>query len=171
MPDAMIPNLQTRGQPAFEQMSTSETSALIAQARALQRAAHAGTTQPLLKGKNLGLLCASDDDADALLFRRAATELGAHVSHIRPSLSEASTAQEVAHTARMLGRLYDAVECQGMPLALVRRMGEAAGVPVFGGIATAGHPTARLVEQLEGGSRIAENRRFVLQASLLSSIA
>ncbi|WP_280156042.1 ornithine carbamoyltransferase [Piscinibacter sp. XHJ-5] len=168
----MMPTLQTQGHPAFDPMSPPEAgAALLAQARALQRAAQSGTTQPLLKGKNLGLLCETADAADAVLFQRAAAELGAHVSHIRPSLSEASTAHEVAHTARMLGRLYDAVECQGMPPALVTRMGEAAGVPVYGGIATAGHPTARLAEQLEGGLRADDNRRFVLQAFLLSTLA
>ncbi|HEX6704839.1 MAG TPA: ornithine carbamoyltransferase [Albitalea sp.] len=166
----MTATLPIRGHPAFEPLSPLEASALLAQARALQRAAKAGTPQPLLKGKNLGLLCAAGDDADALLFRRAATELGAHVSHIRPSLSEASTAQEVMHTARLLGRLYDAVECQGMPPALVGRISQAAGVPIYGGLASAAHPTAQLAEELDGGSPCIENRQFVLQAALLSHI-
>ena len=83
---------------------------------------------------------------------------------------ELSTALEVQHTARMLGRLYDAVECQGMASALVQQVGDEAGVPVFDGIATHDHPTARLAEQLEGGASSADNRRFVLQAVLLSTI-
>jgi ornithine carbamoyltransferase len=166
----MIPTLQSRAPTTFELLSPSQTSALLAQASALQRAARSGTTQPLLKGKNLGLLCQAADDADALLFRHAAEELGAHVSYVRPSLTEASSAQEVAHTARMLGRLYDAVECQGMPPALVSRMGEAAGVPVYAGIATPGHPTAVLAEQVDGAANGTDNRRFVLQAVLLSTV-
>jgi ornithine carbamoyltransferase len=164
----MTPDLQVRSHPAIDMISPPEAEALLTQARALQRAAQAGATQPLLRGKNLGLLCAAPDGADALLFRRAATELGARVSHVLPSLSETSTAQEVAHTARMLGRLYDALECQGMPPSLVGRIGQAAGVPVYDGIATPEHPTARLADQLEGGT--VENRRFVVQASLLSTV-
>lgn len=165
----MIP-IQPSCPAALERLSPGQTSTLLAQARALQRAARSGTPQPLLKGKNLGLLCQADDDADALLFRHAAEELGARVSHVRPSLSEASSAQEVAHTARMLGRLYDAIECQGMPSALVSRMADAAGVPVYAGIATPGHPTAVLAEQVGGAAPGTDNRRFVVQALLLSTV-
>jgi ornithine carbamoyltransferase len=150
-------------------MSPRELSTVLDHARALQRAALAGTTQPLLRGKNLGLLCEADD-GDAALFRRAASELGAHVAHILPSLSGLSTPKEVQHTARLLGRLYDAVECQGMAAALVRQVGDAAGVPVFDGIASARHPTAMLARQLGGDTSEDDNRRFVLQAVLLDSL-
>lgn len=152
-------------------LSPREASAVLAHARALQRAAQAGAGQPLLKGKNLGLLCESIDDPGAVLFRRAAGELGAHVAHIRPTLSASSTPQEVRHTARMLGRLYDAVECQGMPSSLVRQVGADAGVPVYDGIALHNHPTTRLAEQLDAGTAPQDNRRFILQALLLSTIA
>jgi ornithine carbamoyltransferase len=165
----MISTLQTRRHSTSAPMSPRQTSAVLAQARALQRAARAGTTQPLLKGKKLGLLCGAADDSDALPFRQAAQELGAYVAHIRPSLSDDSTTQEVAHITRMPGRLYDAVECQGITPALVSRMGRDAGVPVFGGIATAAHATARLAEPLEGVP--VDNRRFILQAVPLIGIA
>jgi ornithine carbamoyltransferase len=154
----------------LEPLSPRQASALLVQARALQHAARAGSTQPLLKGKNLGLLCEAADDPDAALFLRAAHELGAHVAHIRPSLSELSTPQEVKHTARMLGRLYDAVECQGMTPAMVRQVGDDAGVPVYDGIAMRSHPTAQLAEQMEGGGSTANNRLFILQALLLNTI-
>jgi len=166
----MMPILKHRSPLAFQQMSPHEVSALLAHARALQRAAQAGTAQPLLKGKNLGLLCEAPDDADAVLFRRAAGELGAHVAHIRPSLSDLSTPQEVQHTARMLGRLYDAVECQGMTSALVQQVSDEAGVPVYDGIASRSLPMAMLAEQLDGIAMASDNRRFVLQALLLSTI-
>ena len=148
---------------------TADVDALLASARALQRAARAGTTQRLLRGKNYGLLCETDD-GEADLFRRAASELGAHVSRIRPSLSELSTPGEVQHAARLLGRLYDAVECLGMAPALVRQVGDGAGVPVYDGLASARHPTARLAVLLGGDASEADNRRFVVQAVLLGSL-
>ena len=167
----MYPTLHHRSLFGFEPMSRDETSTLLAHARSLQRAAQLGATLPMLKGKNLGLLCEAADSADAALFRRAAIELGAHVAHIRPSLSELSTPQEVERTARLLGRLYDAVECQGMAPGLVRQVGDGAGVSIYDGIATADHPTAELAQQLEGGAAAGDNRRFVLQALLLHTIA
>ncbi len=151
-------------------MAPHDAGALLVSARGLQYAAQAGTTQPLLRGKNLALLCEAADDGDAALFRSAAIEMGAHVAHIRPSLSELSTPQEVQSTARVLGRLYDAVECQGMTPALVLQVATDAGVPVYDGLATPRHPTAKLAELLDGDAASADKRRFVLQAVLLSSI-
>jgi len=146
-----------------------DVDTLLASARALQRAACAGTTQPLLRGRNLGLLCEADG-GEAELFRRAAAELGARVSLIRPSLSELSSPGEVRHTARMLGRLYDAVECLGMAPAVVREVCDGAGVPVYDGLASPRHPTARLASLLGGETTEDDNRRYVLQAVLLNTL-
>ncbi|MEO7245359.1 MAG: ornithine carbamoyltransferase [Rubrivivax sp.] len=151
-------------------MSSRETASVLARARALQHSALAGTTQPLLRGKNIGLMCEADDAADSTLFRRAASGLGAHVAHIRPSLSELSTPHDVQHTARLLGRLYDAVECQGVAAAIVLRLGDEAGIPVFDGLASAGHPTTHLAGLLGGDAAANGNRGFVVQAVLLGAI-
>ena len=156
--------------PALASLSPLDEAALLDQARTLQRSAAAGRVQPLLRGKNLGLLCADDTQAQALLFRQAASELGAHVAHIGMSLSEASSAQEVAHTARLLGRLYDAVECQGLASALVQQMAEVAGIAVYEGLASAEPLIERLAAQLGHDNTAGDNRRFVLQALLLHTI-
>jgi ornithine carbamoyltransferase len=148
-----------------------EAAALVAHARALKAAAQTGTAQPLLRGKKLGLLCEAPEHADAMLFCQAARELGAYVAHIRPRLDQHSPRDEVQHTARMLGRLYDAVECQGVPSELVRQMAEDAGVPMYEGIATALHPCAQLAEKVGSGTSSEDDRRFVVQAMLLSTLA
>jgi ornithine carbamoyltransferase len=156
--------------PALASLSSLDEKALLDQARTLQRSAAAGRVQPLLRGKNLGLLCADDTQAQALLFREAASELGAHVAHIGMSLSERSSAQEVAHTARMLGRLYDAVECQGLPSALVQQMAAVAGIAVYDALAGDEDLSMRLARQLGDEAELAQNRRFALQALLLHTI-
>jgi len=156
--------------PALATLLSIDETALLDQARTLQRAAAAGRVQPLLRGKNLGLLCADDTQAQALLFRQAASELGAHVAHIGMSLSEPGSAQQVAHTARMLGRLYDAVECQGLPSALVKQMAELAGIAVYDALACNEALITRLATQLDGDASFDQNRRFALQALLLHTI-
>jgi len=147
-----------------------DVPALLRQARTLERAAGTDSMRTLLRGKNLGLVCDSPDTEAATLFRDAAARLGAHVAHVRPNLSRSSTPQEVQHTARMLGRLYDALECQGMPAALVAHVGREAGVPVYDGIALPDHPTASLARAL-GMSSAEDAQRCVVQAILLNSIA
>ena len=169
----MHPTLSHHGVLAFDPLAPRDVSIVLDNARALQRAAEAGEARALLRGRKLGLLCEADgdDDDEAVLFRRAAAALGAHVAHVRPSLTEHSTPQEVRHTARMLGRLYDAVECHCMPAALVHQVGVDAGVPVFDGVASQKHPTARLADLLDGDASKLDKRCFVLQAVLLSTIA
>lgn len=159
-----------RHAPAPASLPPGNEVALLDQARSLQRAAAAGRVQPLLRGKNLGLLCADDTQAQALLFRQAASELGAHVAHIGMSLSEHSATQEVTHTARMLGRLYDAVECQGLSSALVQQMADVAGIAIYDGLACNDRLISRLAAQLGDEAAAGESRRFVLQALLLHTI-
>ena len=181
----MHPTLSHSGVLALDPIAPRDVSVVLEHARALQLAAEAGGLCTLLRGRKLGLLCeihsnddinadtdiGTDIEGDAALFRRAALELGAHVAHIRPSLNGLSTPHEVQHTASMLGRLYDAVECQGMAADLVAQMGVDAGVPVYDGVASKRHPTARLVDLLDGNASTLDKRRFVLQAVLLSTIA
>ena len=160
------------GPPAFEQLSPLKVTSLLCRARLLQHAAQAGTPPLLLlRGKKLGVLRETQDDAALALFRRAAEELGAHVATMRSGLSASSAPQDVQHTARMLGRLYDAVECQGMAPALVQQIARHAGIPVCEGAAMESHATARLAGLLGDTSALADNRRFVLQALLLESMA
>lgn len=171
----MHPSLNQAALSAFAILSPHAVAALLADAQLLQRAAREGSTRPLLRGKNLGLLCEDKTECsdDATLFRRAATELGAQVAHIRPSLSERSALPDIEAAARMLGRLYDAIECQCMPTPLVQRLRQHVDVPVFDGLASPRHPIAHVAELLDGDAEAApdDKRRFVLQAVLLCAIA
>jgi ornithine carbamoyltransferase len=152
-------------------LSPGDLDILLGNARLLQRAADPRQARSLLRGKKLALLCESEDGADAVLFRSAASELGAHVSHIRPHLGDLSRPDDLQHTARMLGRLYDGIECQGLAPGLVDVVGREAGVPVYDGVALAGHPTARLAGMIGGDEAPARLRQLVLQTVLLSTLA
>jgi ornithine carbamoyltransferase len=166
---AMPFNLASLRNVSLEDLSTCDARLLLAQARALQSLIDAGHGRSLLRGKNLGLLCDADDREDGLRFRRAATDLGARVAQIRPDLSADSPNSKVIDTGRMLGRLYDGIECVGLNAEVVKCLGAAANVPVFDGISSVNHPTARLAAQLDG-RQSDESHRLMLQAILLSSL-
>lgn len=125
---------------SLDNLSSLNLAALLDDALALKQAAQHGRPQQPLRGKNLAVMCESADDPALQDFTAAATALGARVAHIRPSNSRI-TQPGVAHeTASMLGRLYDAIECEGMPLAVVRDVERGTGRPVFNGVAEAAHP-------------------------------
>jgi len=151
-------------------LAPSDRETLLAGARALHRAAVAGALPRLLEGKNIGLLCATPDAEAAALFERAAGELGARVARISPGLSPASGDESLRRTARTLGRLYDAIECQGLAGELLQQLRAEAGVPVYDGIACTRHPSAALVAELGDEGAAADSRRHVLQALLLCTM-
>jgi ornithine carbamoyltransferase len=73
--------------------------------------------------------------------------------------------------ARLLGRLYDAVACQGLPEKVVTRLRQHTAIPVYDGIASPRHPIARVADMLDDLGSQHERRRLVLQAVLLGTIA
>ncbi len=165
-------SILVRQQPAASaQLSPTQAQALLATALRLREAAQAGTSQKLLRGKNLGLLCKDTSCPGALLFQSAASELGAHVAQVDLNLGEHCALAEVDKTARMLGRLYDAVECQDMDAELVQHIAHGADIAVYDGLATPRHPSAALVARMGGADMAGDNRRYVLQAVLLDTIS
>lgn len=146
-----------------------DADGLVASARALREAHRAQRPQAMLRGKYIALL-GTGPEAEAVLFQGAATELGARVTYVRTGLSSDSAEKEVHDVAGMLGRLYDAVECNGLPVDVVQRLADVVDVPVFERLASPAHPTARLADLLGPEIAPGENRRFVLQAALLGAM-
>lgn len=158
----------TEGAVGADFSSPAQAAALLRQARALARAGAVGPQ--LLAGTQLALLSPNAQGEAALEFIEAAKALGAHVSFVQAGLDEGSSAAQIDATARMLGQLYDAVECQQLPVELVRRIARGAGIPVFAGLAMPAHPTGAFVAQLDGDASPQVKRRSVLQAALVVSM-
>lgn len=147
-----------------------DSAVVLAYARMLQREAVNGSPQPWLRGKNIGLLGGLDGDPAAALFRQAAHELGAKVAQVRPFVPGTHAPVDLQHTARLLGRLYDAVEWPEASAGVRAQVQAAAGIPVYDGLGAPDHPTARLASLLAAEASVADRRRYVLQAVLLATI-
>ena len=112
-----------------------------------------------LRGMSLGLVCAQAQAPAAGLFREAAEDLGAQVTVLDPARITGDVAMD--GVGRLLGRLYGAIECQGLAPALVRQLAEATSVPVFDGLAAGAAP--------ETGAERDRQLRAV-QAALLAAL-
>ena len=55
------------------------------------------------------------------------------------------------HTARVLGRVYDAIEYRGFGQKIVEELAEWAGVPVYNGLTDEFHPTQILADLMTMG--------------------
>ena len=156
-----------QGVRCAEASTPQDAEQLLTQAQALVGAS--APRQPL-SGRKLAVLSTELGDDDAREFLLAAGAIGAHVSFVNASLDDASSPGEIETTARVLSLLYDAVECQHLPDTLVRRLAQSADVPVFAGLATAGHPTAALAGEMDLHVPHNARRRSILQAALLLSL-
>ena len=114
----------------------------------LKAAKHAGTEQPRLTGRNIALVFEKTSTRTRAAFEVAAYDQGARVTYLDPSSSQMGHKESPADTARVLGRMYDAIEYRGTAQAVVEELAAYAGVPVYNGLTDEWHPTQMLADFL-----------------------
>lgn len=110
-------------------------------ARDLKRAKYAGNEVQRLKGKNIALIFAKASTRTRCAFEVAAYDQGANVTYLDPAGSHLGKKESVKDTARVLGRMYDAIEYRGDAQDIVEELAAYAGVPVYNGLTDDYHPT------------------------------
>ena len=121
---------------------------LLQLAEAVKITKYAGTEARRLAGKEIALIFEKTSTRTRSAFEVAAFDQGAHVTYLDPSGSQLGHKESVADTARVLGRMYDAIEFRGNSQADVETLAEYAGVPVYNGLTDEWHPTQMLADFL-----------------------
>ena len=121
---------------------------LIDLAASLKRAKREGTETAALAGKNIALIFEKTSTRTRAAFEVAAFDQGAHVTYLDPSGSQMGHKESIADTARVLGRMYDAIEYRGSGQENVETLSAHAGVPVYNGLTNEWHPTQMLADFL-----------------------
>lgn len=107
-----------------------------------------GTEQRKLQGKNIALIFEKTSTRTRAAFETAAFDQGANVSYIGPAGSQIGHKETMKDTARVLGRMYDAIEYRGFGQEIIEELAEYAGVPVWNGLTNEFHPTQSLADLL-----------------------
>jgi ornithine carbamoyltransferase len=141
-------NLHNRSLLSLIHHSPQELRYLLDLARDLKRAKYTGTEQQHLKGKNIALIFEKSSTRTRCAFEVAAYDQGANVTYIDPSSSQIGHKETMKDTARVLGRMYDAIEYRGYHQDVVEELARFAGVPVFNGLTDEYHPTQMLADVL-----------------------
>lgn len=139
-------NLKNRSLLTLAELKPRGVDYLLEMAHELKRAKAAGTEQQMLRGKEIALLFAKTSTRTRCAFEVAAYDQGAHVSFIGPHDSQLGEKESVKDTARVLGRLYDAIEYRGFEQHVVSQLAAHAGVPVYNGLTNEYHPTQVLAD-------------------------
>jgi ornithine carbamoyltransferase len=139
-------NLRGRSILSLEELSPSEIRYLIRLAADLKVAKRTGTERPGLARRNIALIFEKDSTRTRSSFEVAAYDQGAHVTYIGPSGSHIGHKESMKDTARVLGRIYDAIEYRGFGQDLAETLATHSGVPVYNGLTDEAHPTQALAD-------------------------
>ena len=101
--------------------SPEEIRYLLDLAAELKAAKKEGREEQKLVGKEIALIFEKDSTRTRCAFEVAAYDQGAHVTFIGPGGSHMGHKETVKDTARVLGRMYDAIEYRGFAEADRRR--------------------------------------------------
>ncbi|MFB8249420.1 ornithine carbamoyltransferase [Streptomyces sp. NPDC055952] len=125
-----------------------EFRALVELAAELKAAKRAGEETRHLRGRNIALIFEKTSTRTRCAFEVAAADQGASTTYLDPAGSQIGHKESVKDTARVLGRMYDAIEYRGDSQQKVEELAAHAGVPVYNGLTDDWHPTQMLADVL-----------------------
>jgi ornithine carbamoyltransferase len=128
--------------------TSAEITYLIELAADLKAAKREGREEQKLVGKEIALIFEKDSTRTRCAFEVASYDQGAHVTFIGPSGSHMGHKETVKDTARVLGRMYDAIEYRGFTQETAEELARWSGVPVYNGLTDEWHPTQILADFL-----------------------
>ena len=139
-------NLKGRSILTLDELSAAEIRFLLRLAAELKSAKSAGIEEPRLKGKSIALIFEKDSTRTRTGFEVAAYNQGAHVTYLGPTGSQIGHKESMKDTARVLGRVYDAIEFRGFSQQSAAELAAFSGVPVYNGLTDEAHPTQALAD-------------------------
>src|SRR4051795_5979100 len=136
--------------------SAGEIRYLIELAAELKAAKREGHEEQRIAGREIALIFEKDSTRTRCAFEVAAYDQGAHVTFIGPSGSHMGHKETVKDTARVLGRMYDAIEYRGFGERIADELAAWAGVPVYDGLTAEWHPPRILADSVPFGEHPAK---------------
>jgi ornithine carbamoyltransferase len=145
---ATVTDLRGRHFLKLADFSPQEITYLLDLAAELKEAKKEGREEQKLRGKNIALIFEKDSTRTRCAFEVAAYDQGAHVTYLGPGGSHMGHKETVKDTARVLGRMYDAIEYRGFGQEIAEELAAYSGVPVYNGLTDDWHPTQMLADYL-----------------------
>ena len=141
-------NLKGRNFLTLLDFSPEEIEYLIDLAARLKEDKKKGRPHDIHRGKSVALIFEKTSTRTRCSFEVAANDLGMHTTYLDPKSSQIGKKESIADTARVLGRIFDAIEYRGYGQELVCELAKYAEVPVWNGLTNEFHPTQLLADML-----------------------
>ncbi|WP_059011404.1 ornithine carbamoyltransferase [Streptomyces specialis] len=129
-------------------LTPEEFRSLVGLATGLKAAKRSGSEVRHLTGKHIALIFEKSSTRTRCAFEVAAADQGAATTYLDPAGSHLGYKESTRDTARVLGRMFDAIQYRGSAQRTVEELAEHAGVPVYNGLTDEWHPTQMLADVL-----------------------
>ncbi len=139
-------NLKGRSFLTLLDFTQEEVRGMIDLAHELKAKKKNGIIGEELKGKNIVLIFEKSSTRTRSSFEVAAADEGANVTYL--SNSHMSKKESLEDSAKVFGRMYDAIEYRGYSQKTAEALAKYSGVPVWNGLTDIDHPTQVLADFL-----------------------
>lgn len=137
-------NLKNRSFLTLVDFSKEEIRYLLDLSHVLKAKKKKGEIGKSMKGKNIVLLFDKTSTRTRCAFEVAALDEGAHVTFL--TNSQMNEKESLEDSAKVLGRMYDAIEYRGFAQSIAEDLARYAEVPVWNGLTDIDHPTQVLAD-------------------------
>jgi ornithine carbamoyltransferase len=142
----MAANLKGRSFLTLMDYTAEAIVYLIRLAKELKADRAAGIYGDRLRGRNILLLFDKTSTRTRSAFEVGATQEGGSVTFLDRSSSQFGKKESLEDSAKIFGRMYDAIEYRGYEQSVVEALAEHSGVPVYNGLTDVDHPTQILAD-------------------------
>ncbi|MDR1495766.1 MAG: ornithine carbamoyltransferase [Clostridiales Family XIII bacterium] len=142
----MSVNLKGRSFLTLMDYTAEEIRYLLDLAKKLKADRAAGIYGDSLRGRNILLLFDKTSTRTRSSFEVGATQEGGSVTFLDKSSSQFGKKESIEDSAKVFGRIYDAIEYRGYEQSVVEALAEHSGVPVYNGLTDVDHPTQILAD-------------------------
>jgi ornithine carbamoyltransferase len=126
--------------------SPDEIHWLLDLAHTVKKEKRAGIVTRRFKGKTIALIFEKRSTRTRCAFETAFGEEGGHPVFLSTQDIQLGAKESIEDTARVLGRMFDAIEFRGFKQETVEALARYSGVPVYNGLTDIDHPTQVLAD-------------------------
>lgn len=137
----MREKLKGRSFLTLKDFSKEEIRFILDTAHKLKADRKSGIFHQLFKGLSLAMIFEKPSTRTRCAFETAFGEEGGHPVFLSVNDIQLGAKETIEDTARVLGRMFDAIEFRGFEQKTVDTLAEYSGVPVFNGLTDLYHPT------------------------------
>lgn len=142
----MAVSLKGRSLLTLLDYSREEIRLLLDLAHQVKREKNGRTITQRFAGRNIALIFEKRSTRTRCAFETAFAEEGGHPVFLSPHDIHLGVKESIEDTARVLGRMFDAIQFRGYSQKTVEILAKYSGVPVYNGLTDEFHPTQALAD-------------------------